>query len=360
MQSFSFMRMISLQVRVPMRLLFPAPMGMQCHGTGPGTGLVCGSGALSGPADLPRSFAGGKTSPACPELHIIVHGKIFTRSCSAENILALASAVMSDLKSKRSLDEKDSKLTASAWNDLPYLHDMPDSVVEIADVRLIVEGQELPVHSYLLSKAPVLLAAMSTASNDKQRVCQVPLPDESKNAVLLVLKHLYKEDSAIASFDEAQLLAIFAHKYNMGQLHKLSKDYIVDKLILKTNHVFGWIRLAERVEMNLLLAHCERFRVLNFHLMTAAEKQIQHLSQKSLLRIMDGLSGKAMVDRWSKLDSETPCFCEFCHSLIATRHCPDCNSQYAGPIRKASSASLHKLAHAMAPSVQCLLQWQKE
>lgn len=136
------------------------------------------------------------------------------------------------------------------------------------------------------------MAAVSAASHDKQRVCQVPLPEESPQHVLLVLKYLYKDDSTIHTIQEAQALATFAHKYNMTRLHKLSEAYLVEKLAFTKTTVFGWAELSERTELTPLLAHCEQFIILNFHSMSAAEKKVSSLSQSSLLRVMDGLAGR--------------------------------------------------------------------
>ena len=94
----------------------------------------------------------------------------------------------------------------------------------------------------------------------------------------------------------AQVLAKFAHKYNMTRLHKRSEAYLLKQLQLTTKSVFGWASLAERLELSLLLAHCEQYIILNFHVMSAYEKQVSKISQSSLLRIMDGLAGRDVGD----------------------------------------------------------------
>lgn len=205
---------------------------------------------------------------------------------------------MTALKRKRSSGQLDSTQIASSGT--PYLEGVPDILAELADVKLLVEGLDLPVHSYILRESPVLLAALSAACSDTQRVCQVPLPGESRQHVLLVLNHMYKDDAAILSIPDGQVLATFAHKYNIKRLHKLllSEAYLVANVSFTKTDVFDWAKLAECVELNLMLAHCERYIILNFHSMSAYEKKVSEISQSALLRIMQGLAVKRGKHIW--------------------------------------------------------------
>ena len=128
---------------------------------------------------------------------------------------------------------------------------------------------------------------------------RVPLSGESKQDVLLVLKHLYKDDPAIHSVKEARVLATFAHKYNMTRLRDLNESYLVDELFITDANAFDWAELAERIELRLLLAHCERYIILSFHNMPSSHKKVSKLSQSSILRIMDGLTGRGISSRRS-------------------------------------------------------------
>ena len=286
-------------------------------------------------------------------------------SASASCLIALEvpHLKMAALKRKRNACDPENTQTAS-FTEVQYLAGMPEGVAELADVKLVVEGCELAVHSYALSKSPVLVAAVSAASNDAQRVCQVPLPGETKQDVLLVLKHLYAQDAVIQSVDDAQTLAKFAHKYNLEQLHKLSERCIVDRMAFRNDTVIGWMQIAEHLEMNLLLAHCELFFIRNFRSMSAADKQVHSVSQKSLLRIMDGLAGRgADVPDWSRSLCHTspPKFCTGCRSIFDCRHCPTphCKEPTLG-IRRVFDSAIFTMGTAAAPSIEQLLQWQKE
>ena len=140
------------------------------------------------------------------------------------------------------------------------------------------------MHTYVLRKSPILLTAVAAVSNDQQRVCQVPLPTESKKDVLLVLKYLYMDEPKIQTHDHGRILAVtnFAHKYNLSELHTMCKKMLMAiPFSNATFNVFDRAHFAERYEMSLLLAQCERFIILRFHVMSAADKKVQKLSQAS-------------------------------------------------------------------------------
>lgn len=271
---------------------------------------------------------------------------------------------MTDLKRKRSSGDPDSAQTA-CLNTI-YLEGVPDSLAELADIKLLVEGHELPMHSYILRESPVLLAAFSTACGDKQRVCQIPLPGERKQHVLLLLKHMYKDSAAILSNPDAQVLATLAHKYSVIRLHKLSEAYLVEHLSLDNATVFDWAELAERLELNLLLAHCERYIILNFHSMSATDKKVSSISQSSLLRIMEGLAvrGADNSDRApNSVELPGVYLCHGCHEL--TQNCcfkRSCLVNRIGTTKlpRVSQSLVSALMAAIAPPVETLLRWQQE
>ena len=272
---------------------------------------------------------------------------------------------MVDLKRKRSPEDPDSAQTARCANT-PYFDGMPDGIAELADVKLLVQGHGFPVHSYMLRESPVLVAAVSAARDDKQRVCQVPLPGESRQHVLLVLKYLYKDDPAVQTVQEAQALATFAHKYNMTRLHKLSEAYLTETLTFTKTNVFGWAELSERIELNVLLAHCEQFIILNFRSMSAAEKNVFSLSQSSLLRVMDGLAGREVSDiELKEADHDVHIyFCGSCSRLSGShpgRPCPEpCGVlPYKCRVSAVQKSAAQGLLTEMVPTVESLLRWRK-
>lgn len=278
---------------------------------------------------------------------------------------------MTDLKRKRSSSDPDSAQTASA--ETLYLVGVPDGLAELADVRLLVEGHELPVHSYTLRESPILLAAFQAACSDKQRVCQVPLTGEHKHDVLLLLKHMYRDDAATVSIPGAWSLATMAHKYNVTRLHKLSETYLVTHLGLTNASVFDWAEVAERLELNLLLAHCEQFIILNFHSMSATNRKVSSISRSSLLRVMEGLAvrGADKFD-WAippkSLELSGMYLCSVCQELMRGLWCYKCKPSALGskapvpkpvPVRKLNQSTVPEVMAAIAPAVETLLRWQQ-
>lgn len=85
---------------------------------------------------------------------------------------------MPQLKRKRIRSDPD-RIHSTSFTNAPYFDGLPDGLAELSDVNLLVEEYELPAHIYVLSKSPILLAAISAAADDRQRICQLPLPGDS-------------------------------------------------------------------------------------------------------------------------------------------------------------------------------------
>ena len=68
---------------------------------------------------------------------------------------------MSDLKRKRGLLEGD-RGSADGANMVSYFNNLPEGLMELADVKLLVEAKELFAHSFVLTRSsPVLQQAKS-------------------------------------------------------------------------------------------------------------------------------------------------------------------------------------------------------
>lgn len=274
---------------------------------------------------------------------------------------------MPQLKRKRTSPDPES----TSPFDASYFMMLPEGLAELADVEILVENQKLPAHSFVLSKSPVLLAAISAATTDTQRICQLPLPGETRQDVFAALMHMYLESLRPQHDAEARVLARFGHKYNIPQLHKLSEKYLVgslEQMKERFDHfpeLFDWAQFAARFELNTLLAHCERDIIDCFSSMPAAEKKLSQVSHKSLLRIMAGLNGKAAPLGWIQDTpySATLRLCEKCNVLSDSAYC-GCGpfSPMTGKARdvKVSHKTAQEIAKSMTPSVECLLKWQKD
>ena len=281
---------------------------------------------------------------------------------------------MSDHKRKRSTCEGDTTKLAGV-NDVPYFVGLPEGVAELADVVLLVEGHELPVHSFILiRKSPVLLTAVTTASKPSQRVCQVPLSDETKEAVVTVLRYLYQETLQIDSSSDAQILAKFAHKYNMTQTLELCEKYFVGRLpnMLSVSAVFGWAKFAEAYYMSTLLAHCEQYIALNYRTMSVEHKQLSKLSHNSLRRIMDCLARRSATSgeiqpymlQNSLATTSNLDLCPYCCCVgKGSGRCPCLNGRsftsHPHLVKGITHGALDAFADAAVPSVDLLIQWQQ-
>ncbi len=271
---------------------------------------------------------------------------------------------MSELKRKRSSTEDST--AAAEVTDLPYFKGLPEGLAELADFKLLVEAQELPAHFVLTSKPPVFLAAVAAASKDSQRVCQVPLPGESKQGNMTDLKYLYQDTLLIESVSDAQILASFAHKYGMTQVLQLSGKYLVDhsKTMLGRATVFGWAQFAECHQLSMLLAHCERYIVLNFRDMSSKDKKLSSISLSSPQRIMDGLVGRdaAPADLTSKATSSLQYqYCTECQSVSRpyTCRCGNWGSTSKLQVTRVEESALHAFVDACVPSIDVFLKWQQ-
>ena len=286
---------------------------------------------------------------------------------------------MSDHKRKRSTCEGDTTKLAGV-KQVPYFVGLPEGLAELADLVLLVEGHELPVHSLILTrKSPVLLTAVTTASKPSQRVCEVPLPGETKGTVVKILRYMYQETLQIDSISDAEILVKFAHKYNMTELPKLCDKYLVANLhqVLTLSTVFGWAQIAEDNHMSTLLAHCEQYIALNFRKMSVEQKQLSKLSHSSLRRIMECMAGKeaGWFDQPYLLQDSAKTFskislCKLCYCVIkSTRSCP-CTVVTDGhdhtgytsrlhSVQKITREALNALTDAAVPSIDLLIRRQQ-
>lgn len=271
---------------------------------------------------------------------------------------------MSDLKRKRGLLEGDTG-SADGANIVSYFNNLPEGLVELADVKLLVEAKELLAHSFVLTRSsPVLLTAVTAASKESQRVCQVPLPGETVSGVTLLLKYLYQDTLVIESINDASTLVRFAHKYNMARILELSSKYLVDNVQTMLSHttVFGWAAFADKLHLGHLLALCEHYIALNFRIMSSQQRKISSMSDKSLQRVMDCLAGTyapGKVNDCMPFDAKFLTFCDHCETLSDLDICNCSQSYRARNVRHLQKGAVIAIAKAMVPPVETLLRLQE-
>lgn len=110
-------------------------------------------------------------------------------------------------------------------NDCPrYLSGLPSGVLQTLDAAVIVDGQVLPAHSFvLMAMSPVFCEALSTRPElfHTQQVLQVPLAGskDTSEDLNLALEHMYyhcmpRSGNTGLNFQTAVVLMRFGHKYN--------------------------------------------------------------------------------------------------------------------------------------------------
>ena len=190
---------------------------------------------------------------------------------------------------------------------------------------------------------------------------------------MLLLKRMYRDDAAILSILGARVLATLAHKYNVTRLHKLSEAHLVKHVGLTNATVFDWAEVAERLELNLLLAHCELYIILKFYSMSATDMKVSSISQSSVLRIMEGLAvrGADKFD-WAippkSLELSKMYVCNACHQLMRGSRCLTCDDPLVvcgkpkpepTIVHKLNQSAVPALMAAIAPPVETLFRWQQ-
>ena len=78
----------------------------------------------------------------------------------------------------------------------PYMAQLSAAFANMANVKLLVEGQPLPAHSMILAANSKVFAEMFTKAtaqqSDSNQKLEVPLPGDSLKDVSTALDYLYK------------------------------------------------------------------------------------------------------------------------------------------------------------------------
>lgn len=192
-----------------------------------------------------------------------------------------------------------------------YMQGVSDVYVGMADIVLVVEGVELPVHRDLLAANSDVFASLLVSSlpgklnNAKPRI---PLVDDTLSEILTVLGYLYRHRKFSIgqgpvqpkSPDDVRALVKFAHKYNMEELLEGCEAYLIDEVpktsgdtyvLFKRNElVVAWTELAEQCGLKRFLAYCERFMIQDHDKSFWHDPSVKagRLSQNCLLRVLRG------------------------------------------------------------------------
>ena len=191
-----------------------------------------------------------------------------------------------------------------------YMSSLPASFQEMTDVVLVVEDVALPAHKAILAANSKvfadLLASQEPAASTQQKV---PLVGESLQDAIKALTFLYSNCvfstnvQSINSPEDAKPLIKFGHKYGMQGMLDAIETHLISQVqegdgengmyvMMKSNEaVVSWTALAEGFGLSRLLAHCERFMVMDHDTSLWHDKALvaDGVSRASLLRILRAL-----------------------------------------------------------------------
>ena len=226
----------------------------------------------------------------------------------------------------------------------------------------------MPVHSFILtSRSAVFRAAVVSACKDHQRVCEVPLPDESAENVSLVFRYLYRPysggPSEIANVSEAKTLTAFAHKYKLTELLTQCETYLVLLVnsLLKPESVITWALFAEHHQLKVLLAHCEHYIINCWNSFPQKDKQLSQLSNDSMVRIIDAIAGASAHAARFGGEGQKVRYCNHCRSIALTGSgtcsCPSYVAS-SSVVQSVSGAALRVCLKQHMPTIQQLIKQQ--
>ncbi len=134
------------------------------------------------------------------------------------------------------------QLAQTNLEGLAYLGNVSEQLLPAVDVACVIDQDILPVHSYVLMAASPVFAELVAAhfariikGDHQPEVITVPLPDTTE-AVKVALQYLYEQCSfkgkepEITALDQAEVLASFAHKWNIQVMLEAADTFIQKSL----------------------------------------------------------------------------------------------------------------------------------
>lgn len=257
-----------------------------------------------------------------------------------------------------------------------YMLGVSEQVASMADVMLIVQGTELPVHTYILAaNSPVfanmlMLEATSTAPSKSKPLHTIPLEGDSLPIVCTALRYMYlwsmvviPSTPAIQSCEDAAALVTFAHKYSMTRVLDKAEGHLVAEACKDKGKVLfddpaqlvAWVKLAETCKLDVFLAHVERFMIQHMDISFCQSELAgsDGISQQCSLRVLRGaLHGRQeavkSVVRQKELASR----------ITGARLCSYCNKYCNGNCEPVKSLKVD--IDTLDVSITTLTEWHKQ
>lgn len=152
--------------------------------------------------------------------------------------------------------------SASVGSNATYMSFLPVTLQQMADVKLVVEGVELPAHKTILAANSKVFAELFTSQAAGSSQSEVPLADESLQDTTIALTYLYRNcvpstDAQSVDSLEARALIRFGHKYGMQGMLDAVESVLISylqqdfgKLIDDNADIATWTATAEKYGPN--------------------------------------------------------------------------------------------------------------
>ena len=197
--------------------------------------------------------------------------------------------------------------------DEEYFDSCSPEFQDLADALLVVEDKRLRVHKAILAAKSPTFAKMFTSCSATEQDAKMEVPlDDSLPDVCTALKYLYqgcagRSASKLQSVEDSYRVISFAHKYDVPELLEQCEAYLVEqlatpnKVFIQPGDAVRWTLLAEKCELNILLAHCELFMAekKDGDFWSNLAENTMHLSGDSMRRMLK-------VGAWHRRNGEAP------------------------------------------------------
>lgn len=248
-------------------------------------------------------------------------------------------------------DRRDAATSGDINRPPEYMEQLPLHVMAIADPVLVVEGQELLVHKYVLAvNSPVFGELFETehASESGTETTTViprfPLQGANIQDVCTALKYCYQGSllvnpgrPVLQSVEDAARLVRFAHKYALKGLLDEAEKYLVSRATLEDGKVLfkdqkclvKWVALAESCRLSTFLAHAQLFMIKQagyqwWQDLRLLLKGSDSISQDCIFRVLQGAQCfRGKVYQFMDTNPSDFAYCRGCRNYPSSCKCSD-------------------------------------
>ena len=197
--------------------------------------------------------------------------------------------------------------------DTSYFGNRPGGFVNLADVVLVVEGNNYPKHSQILAGSSRLVYQMledcSGFSKEQPLVLVEPLAAFKQTDIRVFLYHSYQDKPIVSELEAMQLITIadmFDSPYLMEKAVQFLENAKGDSLQATCcpDGALFWLQLAERFHLNSFRERCVTFVPAHYEVLQQ-DKRMMQLSTSTCCLLMQQLNMIAKATRSQVLTIHT-------------------------------------------------------